>query len=269
MASQPPPPHSTPIHPRLAELAASSQATGSPFSTPDSVVTASSYDKTAFTPGIASDADTSTDANSSGESLGIRAARPGSSGFIDAQESPPPRSESDTSRNTATTSMTGKSEVHTMNQDASNSSLTPAIASSPDALALQLARSTLAGPDQPDGDCKENQLEAEQPGTAVSSSDHHRIKDISKDNHFISGSTARAGVAAANFYSPPPPLQGAFLKRSGGDYYPENASIPSPKLESIPEVSGEVSKHKATMIETPLRHDSGLRQSALAGRRAT
>lgn len=165
--------------------------------------------------------------------------------------------------------MTGKTEVHTMHQDVSNASLVPACASSPDALALQLARSTLAGPDQPDGNCKENQAEAEQPGTDVPSVDHHRIKDISKDHHFISGPTVRAGVAAANFYGPPPHPQGAFLKRSGGDYYSENASIPSPKLESIPEVSGEVSKHKATMIETPLRHDTGLRQSALAGRRAT
>lgn len=274
MSSQYPASHSTPIHPRLAELAANAkaEAASSPFSTPDSAVTASSYDKTALTPGIASESENNFDADSSGESLGIRARRSGSSGFIDAQESPQTHNDSNLSRNTATSSMTGKSETTSTKEASHEYALSESPSSS--ALALQLARSNLLGPDHAGPD--ENQPGAEQPASTAASTINQPVKDAVKDIHFISARSvgAASGAASAgNIYSPPPPPQAgnAFLKRGAGDYYSDGggASIPSPKLESSPEVSGEVSKHKTAMIETPLRHNSALRHSALAGRRPT
>lgn len=265
-----PPATATPIHPRLLELAGSnSHASDSPFSTPGSAINASSYDQTGDTPKsvMTEGNDSHTNNDSSGESLGIRARRPGSSGFIDAQESPQGTSTSDSSK---TTEVDGQSsEIHACQKSHADSGSNTALPA--ETGAVHVAQSVPVLPaDQPHLHRDRHDGEAGQ--RASSASSHSRITSITKESYFISGLNGRASA----FYSPPPPFQGASsLKR--GDYYSTaadaaTANIPSPKLEPIPEASSEISgRYRAAMMaETPLKHAPGRGQNAaLAARRPT
>lgn len=269
MASRPPP-ASTPIHPRLLELAA--QAGDSPFSTPDSVVTASSVDKTRQTEESQVSEDQSTSHDSSGESLGIRAARPHSSGFIDAGMSPPgTTSDSESSK---TENMDGKHDSN----DVSSSFGEHSAQACGSAHASQANTAGVAQTDSPPSaaaDQSEDRLhqdhdhageKAGQSGAADSPDNH--LTNLVKDPSSISGSKNRV----VKFYSPPPPsLSSASLKR--GDYYSDSATLnlPSPRLEPILEASTELSAgYKAAMMaETPLKQASSMRQTATVNRRLT
>jgi hypothetical protein len=209
--------------------------------------------------------DSHTNNDSSGESLGIRARRPGSSGFIDAQESPQGTSTSDSSK---TTEVDGKSsEMHACQKSHAKSGSDSALPAETGAVHVAQSVSVLPA-DQPHLHRDGHDGEAGQRGSSASS--HSRIKNITKESHFISGLNGRASA----FYSPPPPFQGASsLKR--GDYYStatDAANIPSPKLEPIPEASSEISgRYRAAMMaEPPLKHAPGRGQNAaLAARRPT
>lgn len=258
-----PPPASTPIHPRLLDLAA--QAVDSPSSTPGSVVTASSVDKTEDTDKSCDDDSITND--SSGESLGIRARRPGSSGFVDAGESPQGTSSSESSKSA---DMKSKSSDEHASSDQSPIHTSHSHCSQPNPAASKVAQSDslLQADQQPEDSHHHPDRAAEKAGrleTAPRPS--HRITDLVSESHFISGLKGRP----SNFYSPPPPSQGASLKR--GDYYSDSATanIPSPRLEPILEASSEISARyrAAIMAETPLKHAPSMRQTALAGRRQT
>lgn len=250
----------TPKHPRLLELAASSHPFDSPFSTPDSAVTASSVDKTGDTPAMHSEGDTRIDEDTSGESLGIRGRRSGPSGFLDAGESPQTGTHSESSESPQTAS---NSALHFPDDSASPARQAEA---SPDPAACHPVRPTELAADQPD--VQENQEASHT--SVVSSTTFDRARAKVKEAHLVPAVKYHSAIGAGSFYSPPPPPSGALsLKRGAGDYYPDAIHIPSPKLDSIPEVSGEISRHRIAMAETPLRANNSLRLSALAGRRAT
>jgi hypothetical protein len=270
MASRPlPSTSSTPIHPRLLELAAAS-AIDSPSSTPGSAVTASSIDKSEATRTLNSEYedDDNVFLNNSGESLGIRARRPGSpvahysninAAQGDVQRSPLQSEESDTSKTTEAVSgdnsLSNDNEKHYPTPSKSPS-VPPSSPSSHSASPDQLLPHT----GQEGNEENNTRLSMTAPPS------HLRIKDITSQLSSFSLSTGRSSTV----YSPPPPNQGTAnnggASKRGGDYYSSEA-IPSPKLEPIPELSGEISRLKS-MSETPFKQSASFqRQIALASLR--